>query len=148
MRHRKAGKKLGRSRDQRRALFKNLINALIIHGRIETTEAKAKAVKGLVDKVINKAKQGTLHSRRLLLGFLGSQEVVKKAVEDLAPQFKRVSGFTRIVKLGSRRGDNASMVRIELVKPDAEFSSSTPKSPSRKTKKVAKAKEPKKEKGA
>jgi large subunit ribosomal protein L17 len=148
MRHRKAGKKLARSRDQRRALFKNLINALIIHGRIETTEAKAKALKGLVDKVINKAKQGTLHSRRLLLGFLGSKEVVKKAVEDLAPQFtKRVSGFTRIVKLGNRQGDNASLVRIELVEPDVEFS--PPKSSSRKTKKVTKTKQPKKEeKGA
>ena len=145
MRHRKAGRKLGRSRDQRRALFKNLINALIIHGRIETTEAKAKAVKGLVDKVITKAKQQTLHSRRLLLGFLGSQEVVKKAVDDLAPRFTRVSGFTRIIKLGRRRGDNSPRVRMELVEPDIASSKkeeAVKKQPQKS--KATKIKEPKK----
>lgn len=159
MRHRKAGKKLGRSDDQRRALFKNLINALIMHGRIETSEAKAKAVKGLVDKVITKAKQGTLHSRRLLLGFLGSQEVVKKAVDDLAPRFTRVSGFTRIVKLGRRRGDNSPRVRMELVEPEIDPSQkeeadkkqpqkSSTQFSSRESKRATKIKEPKKKKSS
>lgn len=121
MRHRKAGRKLNRSTDRRKALFKNLINALIIHGRIETTEAKAKAVKGLVDQVLARAKQGTVSARRRLTGFLGNQEAVRKAMDELAPGFRhRVSGFTRIVRLGRRSGDNASTVRMELVEMEKD----------------------------
>lgn len=121
MRHRKSGRKLGRSKDQRKALFKNLINALILQGRIETTEAKAKAVKGLVDKVVVRAKQGSVHARRLLIGFLGNQSAVSKVMDELAPKLaKRASGFVKIVRLKQRFGDNAQMVRMQLVESEAK----------------------------
>ena len=111
MRHRVSGKKLGRNIKKRKALFKNLITSLISHGEIKTTEAKAKAVKRLVDKLITKAKKGTLHARRQILSFLARKEAVEKLFKEIAPRFKnRQSGFTRTIKLGPRRGDNALMV--------------------------------------
>ena len=116
MRHRVAGRKLSRNTKQRKALFKNLINALVTHGAIRTTEAKAKAIKGLVDKLITKGKGGTVHARRLIAAFLQNKEAVNKIVDELGPVFKdRSSGFTRIIRLGKRRGDDAMMVRLELV---------------------------------
>lgn len=116
MKHHKAGRKLNRNRKQRQALFKGLINALVLKGQIRTTEAKAKAIRGLVDKLITRGKQQTLHSRRLIAAFLQNQKAVNKIVDELAPLFKkRPGGFTRIVRLGQRRGDNAPMVRLELV---------------------------------
>ena len=116
MRHRVLGKKLSRDRDQRKALFKSLINALVIHGQIKTTESKAKAIRRLVDKLITKGKAGTLHSRRLIAAFLQNKKVVNRIVDELGPLFKnRAGGFTRIVRLGKRRGDDAMMVRLELV---------------------------------
>lgn len=116
MRHRVSGKKLSRSKDHRKALFKNLVTSLVLHEQIQTTEAKAKAIKGLVDKVITKGKTGSLHARRVLAGFFTNQKAVEKIVKVLAPRFRqRSGGFTRIIRLGRRRGDNASLVRIELV---------------------------------
>jgi large subunit ribosomal protein L17 len=116
MRHRKKGKKLNRDVKHRKALFKNLINALVIHEEIKTTEAKAKAVKNLADKLISRGKKGTLHSRRTIAAFLQNKKSVNKIVDNLGPRFKdRISGFTRIMRLGRRRGDNAMMVKIELV---------------------------------
>jgi len=116
MRHRVVGKKLSRDRDHRKALFKNLIKALVIHGEIKTTESKAKAVRRLVEKLITKGKARTLHARRLIAAFLQNKKVVNKIVDELAPLFKnRPGGFTRIVRLGRRRGDNAMMVKLELV---------------------------------
>lgn len=122
MRHRVAGKKLSRHRAHRKALFKNLINSLIIHGEIKTTESKAKAVRGLVDKLITKGKTGTLHARRLIAAFLQNKKVVNKIVDEIAPLIKgRPGGYTRMVRLGRRRGDNAMMVKLELVeKPTKE----------------------------
>ena len=116
MRHRKAGRKLSRNIKQRKALFKNLINALVLHGKIETTEAKAKAIRGLIDKLITKGKAQTLHSRRLIAAFLQNKKAVNKIVDELGPLFKkRPGGFTRIVRLGRRRGDEAMVVKLELV---------------------------------
>jgi len=116
MRHRLKGKKLNRSTKHRRALFKNLISALVEHGEIKTTLAKAKAVKGLVDKLITTAKKGTLHHRRQLASFFGKRQPANKLVEDIAPKLKsRTSGYTRIVRLGRRTGDNAMMAKLELV---------------------------------
>ena len=116
MRHRVFGRKLGRDRDHRKALFKNLVASLIIHEQIKTTEAKAKSVKGLVDKIITKGKMGGLHAQRNLIGFFANRQVVDKVVKVLTPRFKqRTSGFTRIVRLGKRKGDQASIVRLELV---------------------------------
>lgn len=116
MRHRIFGKKLSLDRSQRKALFKNLINALIIHGQIKTTEAKAKAIRRLVEKLITKGKEQTLHARRLIAAFLQNKKAVNKIVDELAPLFKkRPGGFTRIIRLGERRGDAAPMVKLELV---------------------------------
>lgn len=101
---------------QRKALFKNLINSLVIHGMIKTTEAKAKAIRGLVDKLITQGKTGTLQARRTIGSFLQDKTVVKKIIDELGPLFKtRPGGFTRIVRLGQRKGDGAMMVRLELV---------------------------------
>jgi len=134
MRHRISGKKLSLDRDKRKALFKNLINSLIIHGQIKTTEAKAKAVRRLVEKLITKGKEQTLHARRLIAAFLQNKKAVNKIVDELAPLFKkRPGGYTRIVRLGERRGDNALMVKLELVeKPEKEKTEKVVKKPDNK----------------
>jgi large subunit ribosomal protein L17 len=116
MRHRRAGKKLGRDSAHRRALYSNLAGALIEHGRIKTTVAKAKAVKPLAEQMITLGKRGDLHARRLALAELRSQDVVHQLFAEVAPRFAdRPGGYTRIVKLGPRQGDAAEMVYLELV---------------------------------
>ena len=116
MRHRRAGKKLGRDSAHRKALYSNLAGALIEHGRIKTTEAKAKAVKPFAEQMITLGKRGDLHARRLALAELRSQDVVHQLFADVAPRFAdRPGGYTRIVKLGPRLGDSAEMVYLELV---------------------------------
>jgi len=116
MRHRRAGKKLGRDSAHRKALYSNLAGALIEHGRIKTTVAKAKAVKPLAEQMITLGKRGDLHARRLALAELRSQDVVHVLFADVAPRFSdRPGGYTRIVKLGPRQGDAAEMVYLELV---------------------------------
>jgi len=116
MRHRKAGKKLGRDAAHRRALYSNLAGQLIEHGRIKTTAAKAKAVKPLAEQMITLGKRGDLHARRLALAELRSQDVVHRLFADVAPRFaERPGGYTRIVRLGPRYGDAAEMVYLELV---------------------------------
>jgi len=116
MRHRRAGKKLGRDSAHRKALYSNLAGALIEHGRIKTTAAKAKAVKPFAEQMITLGKRGDLHARRLALAELRSQDVVHLLFADVAPRFvDRPGGYTRIVKLGPRNGDAAEMVYLELV---------------------------------
>jgi large subunit ribosomal protein L17 len=116
MRHRRAGKKLGRDSAHRKALYSNLAGALIEHGRIKTTQAKAKAVKPFAEQMITLGKRGDLHARRLALAELRSQDVVHQLFADVAPRFAdRPGGYTRIVKLGPRLGDAAEMVYLELV---------------------------------
>ena len=116
MRHAKAGKKLGRDSAHRKALYSNLTGALIEHGRIETTEAKAKAVKPFAEKMITLGKRGDLHARRQALAALRSNDVVHQLFAEVAPRFsERPGGYTRIVKLGQRQGDAAEMVYLELV---------------------------------
>jgi large subunit ribosomal protein L17 len=116
MRHRRAGKKLGRDSAHRNALYSNLAGALIEHGRIKTTEAKAKAVKPFAEQMITLGKRGDLHARRLALAELRSQFVVHQLFSEVAPRFAdRPGGYTRIVKLGPRLGDAAEMVYLELV---------------------------------
>jgi large subunit ribosomal protein L17 len=116
MRHGKAGKKLGRDSAHRKALYSNLAGALITHGRIETTEAKAKAVRPYAEKLITLGKRGDLHARRLAMAELRSNDVVHHLFSDVAPRFAdRNGGYTRIVKLGPRLGDAANMAIIELV---------------------------------
>ncbi|MBA2642770.1 MAG: 50S ribosomal protein L17 [Actinobacteria bacterium] len=116
MRHQRSGKKLGRDSAHRKALYSNLTGALIEHGRIETTEAKAKAVKPFAEKMITLGKRGDLHARRQALAALRSNDVVHNLFADVAPRFSdRPGGYTRIVKLGPRQGDAADMVYLELV---------------------------------
>src|SRR5437764_4597290 len=116
MRHQRAGKKLGRDSAQRRALYSNLAGALIEHGRIRTTEAKAKAVKPLAEQMITLGRRGDIHARRQALAVLRSQDVVYKLFSDVGPRFRqRPGGYSRIVKLGTRQGDSAEMVYLELV---------------------------------
>lgn len=128
MRHRVKGKKLNRDIKHRKALFKNLINALIVHEEIQTTESKAKAIKGLTDKLISRGKKGTLHARRTIAAFLQDKQAVNKIVDELGPRFKdRKSGFTRIVRIGKRRGDDAMIVKMELVEKKAVLEKIKPK---------------------
>jgi large subunit ribosomal protein L17 len=128
MRHRRAGKKLGRDSAHRKALYSNLAGALIEHGRIKTTQAKAKAVKPFAEQMITLGKRGDLHARRLALAELRSQDVVHQLFADVAPRFAdRPGGYTRIVKLGPRLGDAAEMVYLELVdyQPDGPARAAT-----------------------
>jgi len=122
MKHRVAGKKLARDRSHRQALFKNLLSALILHGEIKTTESKAKVIQRLFEKLVTKSKLKTLHARRTVGIRLNNRRVVNKLVDEVTPQFKnRASGFTRIIRLGKRKGDDAQMVKLALVeKPEAK----------------------------
>jgi large subunit ribosomal protein L17 len=116
MRHARAGKKLGRDAAHRRALYANLAGALIEHGRIRTTEAKAKAVKPFAEQMITLGRRGDLAARRQAVSELRSKAVVQRLFDDVAPRFAdRPGGYSRIVKLGPRQGDAAEMVYLELV---------------------------------
>ncbi|MES0359343.1 MAG: 50S ribosomal protein L17 [Anaerolineales bacterium] len=123
MRHKIAGKKLSRSKDQRRALRRIMINQLFTHERIRTTRAKAQAIRGQAEKLITLAKRGNsagdaqmVHARRLAAARMDDPEMVKKLFDDIAPRFEdRPGGYTRILKLGPRYGDSAEMVLIELI---------------------------------
>jgi len=116
LRHHRSGKKLGRDSAHRKALYSNLAGALIEHGRIKTTEAKAKAVKPIAEQMITLGRRGDIHSRRQATAYLRSQDVVHKLFSEVAPRFvDRPGGYSRIVKLGPRQGDAAEMVYLELV---------------------------------
>jgi large subunit ribosomal protein L17 len=116
VRHQRKGKKLGRDSAHRKALYSNLAGSLIEHGRIKTTEAKAKAVKPIAEKMITLGRRGDLAARRQALAYLRSQEVVHHLFAEVAPRFAdRPGGYSRIVKIGPRYGDAAEMVYLELV---------------------------------
>jgi large subunit ribosomal protein L17 len=119
VRHHRAGKKLGRDSAHRKSLYANLACSLIEHGRIKTTEAKAKAVKPFAEQMVTLGRRGDLHARRQALAELRSQEVVHKLFSDVGPRFaERPGGYTRVVKLGPRQGDSAAMVYLEFVDHD------------------------------
>ncbi len=123
MRHRVAGHKLGRSKDERVALRRLMVSQLFEHERIQTTRAKAEAVRTQAERLITLAKRGNeageakmVHARRLAAARLGRPDTVKKLFDDIAPRYsKRLGGYTRLVKLGLRQGDSAEMVLLELV---------------------------------
>src|SRR4029450_2467587 len=116
MRHRKAGRPLPRTTEQKLALMRNLATSLIENGAIETTEAKAKELRPFVEKLITKARSGTLHSRRLAGRHVQKREAADKLFKEIGPRFaKRPGGYTRILKTGHRKGDGADMARIELI---------------------------------
>jgi large subunit ribosomal protein L17 len=117
MAHRIDGRKLGRTTGPRLALYRNLMVSILRYERVKTTEAKAKEVRGRVERMITLAKRGDLPARRAVLAeFPDEPLVVRKLFDEIAPKYAdRTSGFTRIVRLGQRRGDAAEMVQIELV---------------------------------
>ena len=116
MRHAKKGRKLGTDASHNKAMLRSLARALFISERIKTTEARAKEVRSLVERIITWGKKGDVHSRRLALAELNDRELVHKIFADIAPRFaEREGGYTRILKLGPRKGDAAPMVIMELV---------------------------------
>ena len=116
MRHRIAGRSLSRSSSHRGALLRNQVTALLEHGRIVTTEAKAREVRPMAEKVITLGKRGSLHARRQAAAVLYDGKVLRRVFDELATQYRdRPGGYTRIVKLGPRLGDGARMAQIELV---------------------------------
>jgi large subunit ribosomal protein L17 len=109
-------RKLGRPTDQRRAMLRNLVTSFLKHGKIETTETRAKETRNLAEKMITLAKRGDLHARRQVLSFVTEEEVVKNLFDNVAPKYaERNGGYTRIYKIGPRRGDGAEVVILELV---------------------------------
>jgi large subunit ribosomal protein L17 len=121
MRHLKAGRKFGRTSAHRKALFRNLAGALIQQKRISTTLAKAKELRGKVEKTITLGKRGTLHARRQAYKLVPAKNAVQKVFSTLADRYaSRPGGYTRIIRIGHRRGDDAPMVFIELVDREGE----------------------------
>ena len=117
MRHKVAGRSLGRSTDHRRAMYRNMVTDLLGYEKVATTEAKAKEVRSLTEKMITLGKDGGLHARRQALSFVMEKKVVDKVFDELASRYaERSGGYTRMVKLGPRLGDGAAMVQVELVK--------------------------------
>lgn len=116
MRHRLAGRRLGRPTGQRLALYRGLVRDLVLHGRIQTTEAKAKEVRGMADRLITYGKKGTLNHRRLALSFIHDEDAVARVFDELSPKYAdRPGGYTRVLKLGPRLSDGAPMAILELV---------------------------------
>jgi large subunit ribosomal protein L17 len=116
MRHLKKGRKLGSDASHRKAMLRGLATALFTNERIKTTEPKAKEARPLAEKLITWGKRGDVHARRLAMAELGDKELVDKLFSDIAPRFEeREGGYTRILKLGPRKGDGAPMVIWELV---------------------------------
>lgn len=109
-------RKLGRDSSARKALFRGMLTSFFQYDRIETTEAKAKELRGLADQMITLAKRGDLHARRQVLAYLMDEDVVKKLFDEIAPKYTdRQGGYTRVIKLGLRKGDAAPLALIELV---------------------------------
>ncbi len=116
MRHNVMGRKLGRSTKHRKSLFRNLTTELFRHNRIKTTEAKAKTIQPIAERLITLARRGDLHARRLAARDLHDPEILRKLFDEIAPEMQdRNGGYTRIYKLGPRRGDAANMALIELI---------------------------------
>lgn len=116
MRHKKSGRKLGRSSSHREAMYRNMVTSLLEHERIVTTREKAKELRPIAEKMITLAKRGDLHARRQALSYIRSKDIVHKLFTDIQEQFAdRNGGYTRIIQTGVRRGDCASMAIIELV---------------------------------
>jgi len=119
MRHKVRGKKFGRERDHRRLLMRNLVSSLVEHGRINTTQTKAKELRGLAERLITYGKKDTVHYRRLAYKVLQNRDLVKKVFDELAPRFLSTEGgYTRVLKNGYRKGDCAPMAIIEFVEKE------------------------------
>ncbi|RPI78134.1 MAG: 50S ribosomal protein L17 [Desulfobacteraceae bacterium] len=140
MRHHKADKKLGRDPSHRQAMLRNMVTSFFKYDRIETTDARAKVLRPIVEKMITLAKKGDLHSRRQALSYLEDKNVVHKLFEETAKKLKeRQSGYTQIIKKINRKGDNAPVSVIKLLIADSEVE----KKPKKKTKATEAKKETK-----
>ncbi len=116
MRHRKSGRKLGVTTKHRKAMFRNMATDLLRHGKINTTDTRAKEIRRVVEKLVTLGKNGSLHARRKALAYVRDRAVVEKLFSELAQRYmERPGGYTRIIKLGYRRGDNAPVSLVELV---------------------------------
>jgi large subunit ribosomal protein L17 len=121
MRHRKAGRKLGRTTSHRKAMLRNMVTSFLEHEKIVTTDMKAKELRRVAEKMITLGKRGSLHARRQALSIIRDRTVVKKLFEELSPRYsERAGGYTRIIKIGHRVGDNAPMSVIELVSEEGK----------------------------
>jgi len=139
MRHRVAGRKLGRTSEHRKALLRNLSTALFDHEKITTTLAKAKALRPFAEKLVTMSKRESLHARRQVLCEIQDRKVVAKLFDTLSARYaQRPGGYTRIIKLGPRRGDNAEMALVELV--DSEAIADAPATKTAKSKRTKRAK--------
>jgi large subunit ribosomal protein L17 len=128
MSHNVFGKKLNRDTGTRQALLKGLAGALIRSEAIETTQAKAEAARGMIEKLVTRAIRGTIHDQREIETVIADPELIHKLVHDIAPRYQgRAGGYLRLIKLGNRVGDNAPMVRMEFVTGKA-IESEAPKS--------------------
>ena len=115
MRHRVYGRHLGRNKDERRSLFKGLVRSLLLYGTIQTSEARAKAIKGLVDKIINSAKSNS-RSGNLVQSFVVDKDLRERLIKEIVPKLgARTSGFTSIVRMGTQLGDQSTIVRMSLI---------------------------------
>ena len=121
MRHNKAGRRLGRTTSQRIAMFRNMVTSFLNHEKITTTDAKAKELRSIAEKMITLGKKGDLHAMRQAASYIRDKKVVTKLFTTIAPRYQdRSGGYTRIIKLGLRSGDNASLSLIELVEGPVE----------------------------
>ena len=119
MRHGKAGRRLGRKTSHREAMFRNMVTSLLDHGKITTTDAKAKEIRVVAERMITLGKRGDLHAMRLAASVIREKSVVSKLFSTIAPRYKeRLGGYTRIIKLGIRQGDAAPVSLIELVEEE------------------------------
>lgn len=116
MRHRKVSRRFGRSTSHRTAMFRNMVTSLLNHERITTTDAKAKEIRSVAEKMITLGKRGDLHAQRQAAAYIREKSVVTKLFSQIAPRYKeRAGGYTRIIKIGMRPGDSAPVSIIELV---------------------------------
>ena len=143
MRHMNQGRKLNRTSAHRKALFKNLVLALVKHERIKTTDAKAKELRHFADRMVTLGKRGDLAARRMAFDFMQSRDAVKKLFDEIAPRFaERAGGYTRVTKLGARHGDAAALSVVELVeRAGVPTEKAAPKKPQRR-RAPAKGKQP------
>jgi len=141
MRHGKDGRKLGRTASHRHAMFANLMTAVILEERVKTTDAKAKEGRRLIDRLITLGKRGDLHARRVAGKTVRDKRALKRLFDDIAPRYEnRQGGYSRVVKLGPRRGDAAPMSILELV--ERRVKKAPPEAEGKKRKKKKKAEEP------
>lgn len=133
MRHLKSGRKLNRTSAHRKAMFRNIVTSLLEHERVQTTDVKAKEVRRWAERMVTLGKRGTLHARRQALAFVRDRSIVKRLFEDIAPRFRdRAGGYTRITKIGMRKGDAAPLSVIELTERSGQALSEAEKKRERK----------------